>query len=204
ERDMSRSPLCHAVFALHNQTTETLQLPGLETSAVRSAVDETVKFDMTMAFTEIEGELNGSLQYSTDLFEASTISRMLEQFERLLASAVSAPEQHISQLELLSSAERQQLLVERNETHVAYPHSRGIHELFEEQVALAPDEPALTFDGQHLSYAELNSRANQLAHYLRQVGVKADTPIGVCLHRSVEMVVALLAILKAGGTYVPL
>jgi amino acid adenylation domain-containing protein len=204
ERDMSRSPLFQVVFALHNQTTETLQLPGLEANQVGSAADETAKFDITMGLTEIDGALGGSLQYSTDLFEASTISRMLEQFERLLTSAVSAPKQHISKLELLSSTERQQLLVERNETHVAYPHSRGIHELFEEQVALAPEAPALTFEGQHFSYAELNSRANQLAHYLRQLGVKADTPIGVCLHRSVEMVVALLAILKAGSTYVPL
>ena len=94
-------------------------------------------------------------------------------------------------------------LVEYNDTHVAYPHTRSIHELFEEQVALAPDAPALTFQGQHVSYAELNTRANQLAHYLRQLGVKAETPVGVCLNRSIEMVVAVIAI-KAGGTYVPL
>ena len=204
ERDMSRSPLFQVVFALHNEITETLQLPGLEANEVGSAADETAKFDITMAVTETDSELGGSLQYSTDLFEASTISRMLEQFERLLASAVSAPEQHISQLELLSSAERQQLLVERNETHVAYPHSRGIHELFEEQVALAPETPALTFQGQHVSYAELNSRANQLAHYLRELGVKTETPVGVCLNRSIEIVVAMLAILKTGGVYIPL
>ena len=128
---------------------------------------------------------------------------MLTQFERLLASAVRDPEQHISQLELLSSAERHQLLVERNDTHVPYPHSRGIHELFEEQVALSPEAPALTFQAQHLSYAELNSRANQLAHYLRELGVTAETPVGVCLHRSIEMVVAFIAILKAGGVLRP-
>ena len=202
ERDMSRSPLFQVMFVLQNATAETLQLPGLE--LIDAGVeDETAKFDLMLALSEIDGQLNGSLQYNVDLFEASTISRMLEQFERLLASAVKDPEQHISQLELLSSAELQQLLVERNDTHVAYPQNRAIHELFEEQVAIAPDEAALTFQGQHLSYAELNSRANQLAHYLRQLRVKTETPVGVCLNRSIEMVVAVIAILKAGGVYIP-
>src|SRR5919205_1508099 len=129
---------------------------------------------------------------------------MLSQFERLLAAAVRDPEQHISQLALLSSSERQQLLVERNDTYVAYPHTRGIHELFEEHVKRAPESLALTFGGEHVSYAELNSRANQLAHYLQQLGVKGETPVGVCLHRSVDLIVAVIAILKAGGVYVPL
>ena len=117
ERDMSRSPLFQVVFALHNTTEETLELPGLDAREV-GVGDDTAKFDMTIGLTEFDGGLSGSLQYSTDLFEASTIRRMLTHFERLLAAAVRDPEQHISQLELLSSAERRQLLIERNDTHV--------------------------------------------------------------------------------------
>ena len=202
QRNLSHAPLFQVKLVLQYASTDNLELPELAIGDVEAEAS-IAKLDLTLMI--FDGDpISAALEYSTDLFESSTISRMLAHFERLLEAAVRDPEQHISQLELLSSAERHQLLVERNDTHVPYPHSRCIHELFEEQVALAPEARALTFHGQHLSYAELNSRANQLAHYLRQLGVKAETPVGVCLNRSIDMVVALLAILKAGGAYVPL
>ena len=202
-RDLSYHPLFQVMFSWEGATLDELALTGLELGTV-NIENHTSQFDLTLRVGEVNGQLRCSMQYNTALFEASTISRMLAQFERLLSSAVRDPEQHVSELELLSSTERHQLLVERNETNVAYPHTRCIHELFEAQVALSPDAPALTFHGEQLTYAELNIRANQLAHYLSQLGVKAETPIGVCLNRSIEMVVALLGILKAGGAYVPL
>ena len=179
ERDMSRNPLFQVVFGLHNTLAETLEMTGLDAGEAGSVGDESAKFDIAIGLSEFDGWLSGSLQYSTDLFEASTMKRMLAQFERLLASAVRDPDQRISELELLSRAERRQLLVERNNTQVAYPHTRCIHELFEELVALAPDALALTFHGEHLTYAELNSRANQLAHYLQRSGVGPDVLVGI-------------------------
>src|SRR6185369_15850406 len=201
ERNLKHAPLFQVKLVLQNAATGNLELPELAISAV-TAESPIAKFDLTLVISEGD-RISAELEYSTDLFESSTIRRMLAQFERLLESAVRDPEQHISQLELLSSTERHELLVERNDTRVPYPHNRCIQELFEEQVAHTPEAPALTYQGEHLSYAELNARANQLAHYLREVGVKAETPVGVCLNRSIEMVVALLAILKAGGAYVP-
>src|SRR6185369_1488958 len=202
-RDLSYHPLFQVMFSWEEPSLDQLHLTGLELGLIE-VENHTSQFDLTLRPGEIDGRLRCTMQYNTALFEASTIIRMQSQFERLLASIVSNPEQHISELELLSSAEKQQLLVELNDTRVPYPHSRCIHELFEEQVALAPEAPALTFQGEHVSYAELNNRANQLAHYLQQLGVQADTPVGVCLNRSIEMIVAVIAILKAGGVYIPL
>jgi non-ribosomal peptide synthetase component F len=202
KRNLSHAPLFQVKLVLQNVSTGNLELPELAIAGVE-AETPIAKFDLTLMISEGD-RTSAAMEYSTDLFESSTVRRMLTKFERILAAAVRDPEQHISQLELLSSAERHQLLVERNDTHVPYPHSRCIHELFEEQVALTPEAPALTFYGQHLSYAELNARANQLAHYLREVGVKAETRVSVFLDRSIEMVVALIAILKSGGVYIPL
>jgi amino acid adenylation domain-containing protein len=202
ERNLNRAPLFQVKLVLQNASTDNLELPELAIGGVE-AENPIAKFDLTLVIGEAD-RISVEMDYSTDLFESSTISRMLTQFERLLAAAATNPEQHISQLELLSSAERQQLLVDRNDTRVPYPRARCIHELFEEQVAKSPNAVALTFAGQQLSYAELNTRANQLAHYLRQFGITGDVPVGVCLDRSSDLIVALVAILKAGGTYVPL
>ncbi len=203
ERNLSHAPLFQVKLVLQNAGTGTLDLPEVSLSAVEFDTD-IARFDLTLIITESQDRINAEIEYSTDLFESSTIKRMLTHFEKLLASAVRDPQQHLSQLELLGSAERHQLLVERNDTAIPYPRTRCIQELFEEQVALFPDKPALTFHDQHLSYGELNTRANQLAHYLRQAGVNAEIPVGVCLNRSIEMIVAVFAILKAGGVYIPL
>jgi amino acid adenylation domain-containing protein len=144
------------------------------------------------------------LRYSTDLFDSSTITRMLGHFETLLQGIVSDPRQRLSELPLLSAAEKQQLLVEWNDTARPFPQESCIHHLFEEQVERTPDVTALSYEGEQVSYAELNARANRLAHYLRAQGVGPEVLVGICLERSVELVVSLLAVLKAGGAYVPL
>ncbi|MBW4684065.1 MAG: amino acid adenylation domain-containing protein [Komarekiella atlantica HA4396-MV6] len=185
-------------------------------------------FDLNLMVMEAQGELQLCWQYNPDLFEATTIARMAGHFVSLLAGIVANPQQRISQLPLLSPTERHQLLVEWNDTQVDYPQDKCIHQLFEEQVARTPDAVAVVFvdapcaasrsrsvsdrrrvdiQTQHvasLTYHQLNCRANQLAHYLRSLGVGADVLVGLCVERSLFIVIGLLAILKAGGAYVPL
>ncbi|NEQ80763.1 MAG: amino acid adenylation domain-containing protein, partial [Moorea sp. SIO2I5] len=139
-----------------------------------------------------------------DLFEAETISRMLSHYENLLSAAVETPERPVSQLPLMTEPELDQILVEWNNTTTDYPNDKCIHQLFEEQVEKTPDAVAVVFEQQKLTYSQLNSKANQLAHYLQKLGVVPETIVGICVERSVEMIVGLLAILKAGGAYVPL
>src|SRR5689334_1678758 len=202
DRNLSHAPLFQVKLVIQYALTDHLELPEL---AVGGGIEEQSLSKLDLTLLVVDGDrIRIDLQYSTDIFESSTIRRMVTHFERLLTSAVNNPEQRISQLELLSSDERQQLLVDRNDTHATYQHARCIHQLFEDQAFFSPEAPALRFQNEDVSYDELNSRANQLAHYLRQLGVATETPVGVCLNRSVEMVVAMLAILKAGGAYVPL
>src|SRR5262249_27499139 len=150
-----------------------------------------------------EQGLKCQLEYNTDLFDSSTIVRLGMHWQNLLESVCTEPVRRLSQLPLLTAAERRQLLSEWNDVGANYPQSDCIHELFERQVVRRPDSVAVTFDNEQITYRELNGRANQLAHYLRAKGVGPDTTIGLFLERSPEMVVALLAILKAGGGYVP-
>ncbi|HEY9741094.1 MAG TPA: amino acid adenylation domain-containing protein, partial [Coleofasciculaceae cyanobacterium] len=148
--------------------------------------------------------LVGVWEYNTDLFDGSTIERMTGHFVTLLEGIVANPQQQISQLPLLTAVEQQQLLVEWNDTQADYPGDKCIHQLFEEQVEHTPDSVAVVFENQQLTYHQLNCRANQLAHYLRSLGVKPDVLVGICVERSLDMLVGLLGILKAGGAYVPL
>ena len=191
------------MFVLQNAPGKPLALPGLEVTA--QALDTaTAKFDLTLAITERAEGLHGHWEYATDLFDAATIERMAGHFTTLLEGIVAHPETPIGELPLLTPAERHQLLVEWNDTAVDYPRDRCIHQLFEEQAARTPDAVAVVFEDQQLTYAELNARANQLAHYLRTLGVGPDVLVGICLERSLELIVGLLGILKAGGAYVPL
>ena len=160
-------------------------------------------FDIDLNVIENNGELLLEMNYSTDLFEAETINRMLGHFQTLLEGIVAEPEQRLSNLPLLSQPERHQLLVEWNDTQADYPQDKCIHQLFEAQAEGTPDAVAVEFESQQLTYRELNSRANQLAHYLRSLGVGPDVLVGLCVERSLDMVVGLLGILKAGGGYVP-
>ena len=203
ERDMSRNPLIQVMFALQNVPHAELTLPGLETT--RLDLDTTTaKFDLTLSLTEQPEGLSGVIEYATDLFDATTIARLAGHFTTLLEGIVADPETPIAELPLLTAAEREQLLVQWNDTAVDYPRDRCIHQLFEQQAARTPDATAVVFEDTRLSYAELNARANQLAHHLITLGVGPDVLVGLCLERSLDLVVGLLGILKAGGAYVPL
>ena len=161
-------------------------------------------FDLTLTVFEINGELTADFRYNTDLFEASTIARMEQDFQTLLTGIVAEPTQNLLALPLLMESERNKIVFAWNDTKRDYPDHASLHRLIEEQVERTPDHTALIFAGQTRSYRQLNNEANQLAHRLRKAGVRADTLVGVSMERSIEMVVALLAVLKAGGAYVPL
>ena len=161
-------------------------------------------FDLTLKVIEGSKSLFADFKYNTDLFDASTIERMAGHFQTMLEGILAQPEQPISQLPLLIKAEQHQLLVKCNNTHTEYSQNQCIHQLFEQQVERTPDAVAVVFDSQQLTYRQLNERANQLANYLRTLGVKPEVLVGIYVERSLEMVVGLLGILKAGGAYVPL
>ena len=203
ERNLSRNPLFQVMFVLQNKSLQTMELPGLTLSPVE--IDSgTAHFDLTLHIADTEQGLIATLAYNTDLFEAATISRMLGHFGNLLEAVVANPERRLSDLPFLGEAERQQLLVQWNDTKADYSKDLCIHQLFELQVERTPDAIAVVFEDEQLTYGELNRRANQLAHHLRALGVKPEIPVGICLEHSAEMVVGLLGILKAGGVYVPL
>jgi amino acid adenylation domain-containing protein len=203
QRDMSRSPLFQVMFALQNAPQEPLMLPGLTFSPLE--VDgRTAKFDLTLSLVEVGRGLEGIVEYNTDLFEAATISRLAGHLKMLLESVVSNPDQRIAEIALLPQVERHQLLVDWNTTGTVYPREACVHKLFEAQTKRTPDATALVFRDWYLTYGELNRRANQLAHHLQGLGVRPETPVCICVERSLEMVMGLLGILKAGGAYVPL
>jgi amino acid adenylation domain-containing protein len=203
QRDPGHSPLFQVLFALQNISSEALELPGVTVSRVATE-RMTAKFDLSLITYEREQRLTGAFEYNTDLFDAATIERMAGHFQTLLEGIVANPKQHLSALPILSGAERHQILAAWNDTKTDYPHAKCIQELFEAQVERTPKAVAVIFQDQQLSYEELNSRANQLAHHLRALGVGPETPVGICTERSLDMVIGLLGILKAGGAYLPL
>lgn len=162
-------------------------------------------FDLTLRMRELDnGGLAADIRYNTDLFDAATIARLGDQFQTLLFGIAEQPEQHVDDLPLLTPEERHRILVEWNETRSEYPAHTRVHQLFEAQAEQAPDAVAVVFEGQQLTYRQLNRRANQLAWALQERGIGPESLVGVCMERSLEMVIALLGILKAGGAYVPL
>ncbi|HET6977268.1 MAG TPA: amino acid adenylation domain-containing protein [Pyrinomonadaceae bacterium] len=201
ERSLSHTPLFQVVFVLQNQPMGELTLPGLQLSGLE--MENTIaKFDLTLMMEERAGQLWTTLEYNTDLFDAETIERMSQHLLALLERVVVQPELALSRHNLLVAGEREQL-EQWNDTVRAYPE-QSLAQLFEEQVERGPQQVATVYEGEELSYAELNRRANQLAHRLRSLGVGPEVLVGVLLERSVEMVVGLLGILKAGGGYLPL
>ena len=166
--------------------------------------NKTSKFDFTLYPFDDGVDIWLEIEYSSDLFDEQRILRMFGHYQTLLEAIAADPEQCLAELPLLTEAERQQLLVEWNQTAVAYPKERCVHELLEEQVERAPEAVAVVFEDEQLTYRQLNERANQLARHLQGLGVGPDTLVAICLERSLEMVVGLLGILKAGGAYVPL
>nr|WP_290226170.1 non-ribosomal peptide synthetase [Trichocoleus desertorum] len=201
-RDLSRNPLFQVVFTLQNTPVAKLDLPGLVLSSLPLET-ETARVDLEFHVYKSLDRLACTAIYSTDLFEPATISRLLGHFQTLLAGVVVNPKQQLAQLPILSSRERQQLQ-EWSQILTCEVAPLGAHQWFEAQVRQIPDAVALTYRNQHLTYQELNQRANQLAHHLQQLGVGAEVLVGLCVDRSPEMVISLLAIWKAGGAYLPL
>ncbi|NVJ28820.1 AMP-binding protein, partial [Myxococcus sp. AM011] len=202
QRDLSRSPLFQVSLTLQNAPEEALALAGLELTALPADIN-TSKFDFSLLFTEAE-QFSGIINYNTDLFDAESMQGLLRHFSVLLEAAVSQPEQSLSALSLLSAPEKQQVLTGWTGTTSAYPRDASIHSLFAQQAARSPDAVAVVSGEESLSYAQLDSRSNQLAHYLRSLGVLPGSRVAVRLDRSADLIVSLLAILKAGAAYVPL
>jgi amino acid adenylation domain-containing protein len=205
QRDLSRSPLFQALLAFQVQAA-TLDLPGLAVapSLERGAAAETMaKFDLSLWMQESADGVNGSLEFHRDLFDRSTAARLAVHLRALLERGVEAPGRPLSELPLLTAAELQQV-AEGNATATSFSSHLAAHQLFEAWVDRTPDAVAAVFAGQSLSYRELNRRANRLAHYLRRLGVGAEDRVAFCLERSADLLVAVLAVMKSGGTYVPL
>jgi amino acid adenylation domain-containing protein len=202
ERSLSYNPVFQVMFQLRNNPMPPLDLPGLTLSMLEVETN-TTQCDLSLDLEEVGERLQASVEYSTDLFDRATITRMLGHLQTLLEGIVANPEQRLWSLPLLTAAEKQQLL-QWNNTFAQYPQDKCIHQLFEEAVSLSPDAVAVVFEGEELSYRELNARANQLARHLRSLGVEPEVLVGICVERSPLMVIGLLGVLKAGGAYVPL
>lgn len=207
ERSLSYNPLFQVMFALQNTPLGDLNLPGLKATSL--AVENVrVKFDLSLVLEETETEtgnyLEGFWEYSGDLFTADRITRMVGHFQTLLMGIVTNPQQRVGELPLLTEAEKQQLLIDWNQTEIPYPMDQCIHQLFEKQVAKNPEAIALIYEQESLSYQQLNQKANQLAHYLQSLGVKPDELVGICVERSPLFIIGILGILKAGAAYLPL
>jgi amino acid adenylation domain-containing protein len=203
ERSLSHSPVFQVMLDLQNAPMHDLELQGLRLTPL--PFDSLMaKFDLVLTVGETDGQLNGQLEYNTDLFDAATIQRMARHLERLLEAAISNPDEQVSRLRLLTDDERQQILLEWNDTRAEIGSSYCIHELFEQQAAATPGAVAVVLNDQQLTYQELNKRANKLAHYLRGHGMRPESLVGVCLKRSVDAVITILAVLKSGGAYLPL
>ncbi len=202
-RDSSRIPLVPITFNI-DQGLDGNSLPftGLEVEFF-SNPRAFENFELFINATELRGQMTLECQYNTNLFDANTIRRRMAEFETLLAGIVANPNQIIAKLPILPTTE-QHLLASWNNTQTAYPEDLCIHQLFETQVEKTPDAIAVVFEDEQISYRELNLRANQLAHYLQSLGVGSEVLVGLCVERSLEMVVGVLGILKAGGAYVPL
>jgi amino acid adenylation domain-containing protein len=203
KRELNRAPLFQVMFVLQNAPLPRLKLADL--TLVPMEIDNgTAKFDLTLYMRETGRELTGSLAYNTDLFESTSIDRMIARFQTLLKSIAADADQRISKLALITSTQRRQLLTEYNQTDEAYPRDRLIHQLFEAQAETIPDALAIVYEKQNLTYGKLNKKANQLAHCLKSMGVGPETPVGICMEPSIETIIGILGIIKAGGAYAPI
>ncbi|WP_164013945.1 non-ribosomal peptide synthetase/type I polyketide synthase [Pyxidicoccus trucidator] len=203
ERDLSHTPIFQTMLTMHNTPAPELALADVR---IRSRLAPTVatKVELTLDLVESREGLTGFIEYNTDLFDADTASRLGGHLLRLLEDVAVAPERRLSQLFVLSEAERERLLVTWNDTRTDFPDTATVHGLFQEQVERTPDALAVSMGDRRLTFRELDARANQLAHHLHGLGVRRGTLVGLCFHRSADMVVALWAVLKAGGVYVPI
>ena len=203
ERDLSRNVFYQVMFNFSDMSKVCMRLEGLEVSPFELG-GSTANVDLQLYVLQ-EGEvIKGYFEYNKDLFDESTIKRLIEQYKVLLQGVVNDPERHLSELPILPLEEKNKVLYEWNDNDVAYPHINGLHKFFERQVEKTPDSPAVFFENEYCTYQELNERANQLAHYLINIGAKKNTAIGLFLDRSIDMIVGMFGIMKSGAAYVPL
>ncbi|HEX8559178.1 MAG TPA: amino acid adenylation domain-containing protein [Pyrinomonadaceae bacterium] len=202
-RALGRSPIFQVMLALDNTPQEELRLGALRVERLPSN-DGAAKYDLSLSLREEGGVLGAMLSYDAGLFDEATVRSLAERYRVLLEGAAADPARRVSELPLLTEEETRRLLVEWNETRRDYPADATVHELFERQARLTPHAPALVFEAERVTYAELDERASRLAAHLRRGGVGAESRVGVLLERSTELVVGLLGVLKAGGAYVPL
>ncbi|MEG4227993.1 amino acid adenylation domain-containing protein [Microcoleus sp. N9_B2] len=203
DRNLSYNPLFQVAFVLQTAPVAAESIAGLNLTLL-DVENQTAKVDLTLYLEEKQEEISGQFEYSTDLFDATTIKRMAGHFLTLLEGIAANPDRRIEELPLLGEKERHQLLVEWNDTRADYSSDRCIHQLFAAQVDRTPDAIAVVFEDQKLTYRELNERANQLAHYLQHLGVKPEVLVGICVERAIDTIIGILGILKAGGAYVPI
>ncbi|WP_372390813.1 non-ribosomal peptide synthase/polyketide synthase [Xanthomonas sp. NCPPB 3582] len=203
-RSLSYSPLFQSVFIFDKVAVErTLTLPGVSLTPL-DVPRASAHFDLSLALSDSEEGYSGEIEYASDLFERATVERFVGHFVTLIEGMVASDDAHVAALPLLTVEQERQLLVDFNDTALVLPDDAFVHEQFEAQVAARPDAIAATYENQSLSYAELNARANRLAHYLISQGVGPDVCVAICLERSLDMMVGILGVLKAGGAYVPL
>jgi len=203
ERNLGSTPLFQVMFVPQNSSNEEVVLNGLTLTPYKLDT-RTAKFDLILCMGETNHGWAGALEYNTDLFSSQTIERIATHFETLLRSAAENPERQVINLCMLEAREHQRLLDEFNDTAKDYPQAFSLTDLFEAQVKRIPEALAVVGESERLTYAELNLRANRLARHLKSLGVRQETPVGICVERSPELIVSLLAVLKAGGTYIPL
>ena len=186
ERDLSRSPLFQVMMVLQNARREELEFSGLKVSEIREEAT-TAKFDLTLTLSEGPDGIAGSLEYSRDLYEGETIRRMARHYEKVIAEIVRDSERRIAEIEIISEAEKSQILIEFNRTRREYDGARLIHELIEARAEKVGDKTAVVDEWERVSYGELNRRANQLAGYLIKRGVGVEDRVGICMNRGIEM-----------------
>jgi amino acid adenylation domain-containing protein len=203
ERDLSRNPLFQAMLILQNVPTAGQKMADLKAGPFPATSDRS-KFDLTVIVAEKEDGLRATFEYNSDLFDAATIERMLRHFQTLLETVATDVTQQLASLPILSVPELQQLIVDWNQTEVEYPRNVCLHDIFTQRAKHTPERTAVVCGKQQITYGELNTRSNQLAHYLCKHGVGPEVLVGVFLDRSVDTIVGLLGILKSGGAYVPL
>ncbi|HST59989.1 MAG TPA: amino acid adenylation domain-containing protein [Longimicrobium sp.] len=203
-RSLAHSPLFQVMLIWQSTPPVRPELPGLALQSLGGEPEGTAKFDLTLSLAEADGRITGDLTYATALFERGTVERHLGYLRRVLEGMVAGERRAVDRLPLLSEGERRRVMAEWNATTAAFPGESCIHHLFEAQVERTPDAVAVVHRGETLTYAELNARANRLAHHLRARGVGPDARVAVCVERGLEMILGLLAVLKAGGAYVPL
>jgi amino acid adenylation domain-containing protein len=203
QRSLSRNPLFQVMFGLHNVPRTDPEFSGL-ISTLEDGVDEPSVFDLFLSMEERGEEVAGTLNFAMDLFDRETVDRWVRCYIRLLSEIAEHDHIRIGDLPILPDVERRQIIESFNATEAPYPQEKLVQELFEEQVERTPQAQAAVYEGQCVTYAELNRRANQLARYLKDKGIGPDQLVGICVERSVEMIVGVLGILKAGAAYLPL